>query len=266
MKDGKPIPRTGNMIPGTQRFSHGLGVGDVNGDGLLDVLCTGGWWEQSRIVSQSPGTPLQDNLSWRFHTANLGPACADMHVIDMDSDGKPDVITTSAHQFGIWWHKHRSDGSFERRDLFPQYLSETHATQFVDIDGDGLKDLVTGKRWWSHGRNEPGSDWPSMLYWFKAKKGKDGILAFTPMIIDTDSGVGTQVTVADVNADGLLDVVVSNKKGVFYLEQHRHPQTSSRAQSSTAQNHAQQQLPIEVRHFDKHKRGLLDRLLPRRVR
>jgi hypothetical protein len=84
-----------------------------------------------------------------------------------------------------------------------------------------MKDLVTGKRWWSHGRNEPGSDWPAMLYWFKARKSKDGMIDFTPYIIDTDSGVGTQLTVADVNGDGLLDVVISNKKGVFYHEQVR---------------------------------------------
>ena len=213
MKDGKPVAKTGKMIPGTQKFSHGLGIGDVNSDGKMDVLCTGGWWEQPATVDGT--TP------WKFHAANLGPACADMHVIDIDNDKKADVITTSAHQFGIWWHKQRGDGAFERRDLFPQYMSETHAAQFIDMDGDGMKDLVTGKRWWSHGRNEPGADWPAMLYWFKAKKSKDGMIDFTPYIIDTDSGVGTQLTVADVNGDGLLDVVISNKKGVYYHEQVR---------------------------------------------
>jgi hypothetical protein len=214
MKDGKPVPGTGHMIPGTQKFSHGLGVGDMNADGRLDVICTGGWWEQPESI--------EGRTSWTFHKANLGDACSDMFAIDMDGDKKADVISTSAHRFGIWWHKQRSDGSFEKRDLYPQLLSETHAAHFVDIDGDGLKDLVTGKRWWSHGRNEPGSDWPAMLYWFKAKKDKDGIMSFTPMIIDTDSGVGTQFAVEDVNGDGLLDVVTSNKKGVYYFEQVRH--------------------------------------------
>ena len=90
----------------------------------------------------------------------------------------------------------------------------------VDIDGDGLKDLVTGKRYWSHGYSEPGSRGPSMLYWFKAKKARDGTVTFTPHEIDNDSGVGTQFTVIDINGDGKLDVVTSNKKGTYiHLQQ-----------------------------------------------
>ena len=101
----------------------------------------------------------------------------------------------------------------------------------VDIDGDGLKDLVTGKRFWSHGRSYVGgSDWPAMLYWFKANKvtvkgnGKQPdrqFIRFTPYIIDTDSGVGTQFAVGDMNGDGHPDVIVSNKKGVFVFIQER---------------------------------------------
>ena len=100
-------------------------------------------------------------------------------------------------------------------------VSETHAMHFKDIDGDGRPDLITGKRWWSHGRAEPGSDGPAAIYWFKNTKGADGIAQFTPMLIDDDSGIGTQFEVADINGDGLLDIISSNKKGVRVIVQVR---------------------------------------------
>lgn len=218
MKDGKPVPKTGKEVPGTQRFSHGLGVGDLNSDKRLDVMCTGGWWEQPEKADGK--TP------WKFHPANLGEACADMYAFDMDGDDKPDVISTSAHRFGIWWHKQRpadanGNPSFQKMDLFPKLVSESHAAHFKDIDGDGRPDLITGKRWYSHGKAEPGSDGPAAVYWFKNTKGADGIAQFTPMLIDDDCGIGTQFEVADINGDGLLDIIVSNKKGVRVVLQQR---------------------------------------------
>src|SRR5712692_199323 len=87
----------GKEIPGTQRFSHGLGIGDVNADGRLDVICTGGWWEQ----------PEKEGKPWQFHRANLGDACADMHAYDMDGDGRPDILSSSAPPYGVSWHQQR---------------------------------------------------------------------------------------------------------------------------------------------------------------
>jgi hypothetical protein len=204
----------GQIVAGTFRFSHGLGIGDVNGDGRLDVICTGGWWEQPA---------KDDGKAWKFHPAALGDACADMYTYDLQGSGKADIISSSAHKFGIWAYHQKAgkdDPVFVKEDLFKDLVSETHAMHCVDINGDGLKDLVTGKRWWSHGKNEPGSDKPAMLYWFEAKK-KDGLVTFTPHVIDDNSGIGTQFTVADVNGDGLLDIVTANKKGVFLFEQVR---------------------------------------------
>jgi hypothetical protein len=205
-------------IPGTQKFSHGLGVGDLNGDGRKDVICTAGWWEQ-------PEAAKAGGKTWNFHPASLGEAAADMIAYDVDGDKVADVIASSAHKFGIWLYRQepgtQSDPAFAKQDLFPELVSETHALVAADINGDGLTDLVTGKRFWSHGKAEPGSDKPARLYWLEASKASDGKVTFTPREIDDQSGIGTQFTVIDFNGDGLLDVVTSNKKGVFLLEQTR---------------------------------------------
>ncbi|ODU00830.1 MAG: esterase [Planctomycetes bacterium SCN 63-9] len=206
----------GKEIPGTFKFSHGLGVGDLNGDGRKDVICTAGWWEQ-------PESSANGKAAWKFHPAKLGDAVADMIPYDVNGDGKMDVIASSAHKYGIWWFEQGAlkDGSpeFTRHDLFPELVSETHALIAADINNDGLIDLVTGKRYWSHGKSEPGSDRPANLYWFKASRSADGKTSFEPRLIDYQSGVGTQFQVLDYNGDGKLDVVTSNKQGVFLFEQ-----------------------------------------------
>jgi putative heme-binding domain-containing protein len=204
--------RAGQPAPGTNRFSHGLGVGDINGDERADVICTNGWWQQPEEVSDKP---------WTFHAANLGPACANMVTADVNGDGAVDIISSSAHQFGIWWHQQVGDGEeseeikFVRHDLFPDLVSQTHALHFRDINGDGLRDIITGKRFWAHGpKGDPGSDQPAVVYWFEAKRDSSGLTSYIPRVIHQQSGVGTQFWVGDLNGDDLLDVVTSNKSGV----------------------------------------------------
>ncbi|MRG48325.1 VCBS repeat-containing protein [Chitinophaga sp. SYP-B3965] len=197
-----------DSLRATNRYTHGLGWGDMNKDGRKDVIITSGWWE-------APADPKQTD--WTFHAANLGKDCGNMFVLDADGDGDVDVVSSSAHDYGIWWHEQQAQG-FTTHEISMQF-SQTHAMAFEDINNDGHPDLITGKRFGAHNEKDPGALDPAVLYWFEYKPGKSP--AWIAHEIDNDSGIGNSFVVEDINGDGLKDVITSNKKGVYFFEQVR---------------------------------------------
>ena len=206
-----------------QRFTHGLGYGDINGDGRVDLLDKDGWWEQPESLANDP--------VWKKHPFPFAKGGAQMLVYDVNGDGLNDVITSIvAHGYGLsWFEQVKTNGEISFREheilrkenLPSKYgisFSQLHALDLIDMDGDGLKDIVTGKRFWAHGNHgdvDPTS--PAVLYWFKLVRPKKGEASFVPYLIDNDSGVGTQVVAGFVSNKKYPDVVVGNKKGAFIL-------------------------------------------------
>ena len=192
--------------PGLERYTHGLGFADMNGDKRPDVLISTGWWEM-------PADPQKPD--WTFHKEDLGQECAQIHRFDPQGKGVRDLVSSSAHDYGIWWHESTPSG-WIHHTIF-KGVSETHALAMTDINGDGRPDLITGKRYFAHNGGDPGGLDPALLYWFELGQGETP--SWTPHLIDDDSGVGLQVVVRDMNKDGKPDIVMCNKKGLFYFEQ-----------------------------------------------
>ena len=152
-----------------------------------------------------------------------------MFAYDVDADGDQDVISAvHAHEWGLAWYENETGdatgpfrerlimGNREQLATYKVAFTQPHALALADINGDGLQDIITGKRRWAHGPTgdiEPNAD--PVVYWFQLKRNADGSVQYVPHLIDHNSGVGVQIAVQDVNSDSRIDVLTSSKLGSF---------------------------------------------------
>ncbi len=213
--------------------AHGVGAGDVNGDGKVDLINPYGWWEQP--AGGATETP------WKYHVAKLagwgraggGPGGAEMVVYDVNGDKLNDIVTSlEGHGWGLAWFEQKrnaaGDISFVEHLIMGDYsaknpgnvtFSELHGLTAADMDGDRIPDIVTGKRYWAHQESyvDPDPMGAAVLYIFKTVRDpkSPGGASFVPELVHNRSGAGSTIQTADLNKDGATDIMTAGKLGTF---------------------------------------------------
>jgi hypothetical protein len=214
---------------------HGIGIGDLNGDGKSDLIQDTVWYAQPAAGPRAGAwTPHMQTFKGAGVADDHGPS--QMYGYDVDGDGDEDVITAlDSHGYGVAWYENQGGkwvqhvivggvGSMATNAGMIAPFSQPHALVVADIDGDGLKDIVAGKSFYAHppGQGDPDVDGTPVFYVFKLVRGAGGgaaAVSWEPHLVDSVVGLGRQFAVGDLNGDRKVDIAVASKHGVFLFFQ-----------------------------------------------
>jgi hypothetical protein len=201
-------------VIGEENAGHGLGVGDIDGDGKPEIiLCKG--------ILHMPEAGAHAGL-WEFSPElNLDYlASVPILVHDINHDGVMDLIVGNGHDYGLYWYEQKvnEDGSRHWiQHTIDGAWSQYHDMQLVDIDGDGELELLTGKRWRAHNDSDPGDDENTFVCYYKFNESGEiyrHIIEYGDPR-DGSSGVGIYFWTADITGNDKPDILAPGKEGLY---------------------------------------------------
>jgi FG-GAP-like repeat/Prolyl oligopeptidase family len=217
----------------SELMGHGVGAGDVNGDGRIDIVCPNGW-------AEGPSDPRTGRWLWHPEFKLARDCGLPILCTDVDGDGDTDLIWSRGHNIGLYWTEQvgPEDSAIkvpdslapawdkvERHVTQPKWIthaidtswSSAHTLMFEDIDGDGRKDLITGKRYLGHDGKDPGENDPLQIYWYRFQPKTK---TWSRHLITQGGLCGMDLDSAsiDLDGDGDIDILAPTRIGLHWIE------------------------------------------------
>ncbi|MBI4777522.1 VCBS repeat-containing protein [Candidatus Desantisbacteria bacterium] len=225
-----PIPNRTPFHP-DNLYQRDSNLGDVNGDGCADVVinaCDGSLW----VISGKDGKEI-----WhKEFSGNWTGYCGKTAVVDLDNDGKSEVIIATTSHLGVYRH----DGSL---------WWETEGCDFAiaDLDGDKKPEIViigyvgsvrayryNGRAFWSQkysldaavpaiadidGDGKPEIILPVENKYICSLNGEDGSLLWKTENLNMGIWENGDMVITDLNDDGLMEIAgMSQEKAIVLID------------------------------------------------